>query len=344
MEIVQYSDKMTKQWDDFVLQHPDGWHYHLIGWREVIKRTYGHVGNYISAIDNYGKIHGLLPLVMIKSRIFGNSLTSLPFVDYAGLISNNNETSEAIIKSSMDFAQSNGLEFVELRQLKQSEGDFVNSTLKVTLVIELPDNEEALFKSLSSERRNRVKKARNSGLSVELVGPEMLPIFFKIWSENMRDLGSPAHSYDFFKNILEIFSDSSNIMLVKYNDEYIGGAISLFYKEKLALPWVSSLRKTFHLYPNNILYWEAMLYAISRGFRFFDFGRSTIGSGTYTFKKRWGAEERQLFWQKINLGVKDLTESDQEKLKYKLLIALWKKIPISCSRVIGPKIRRFITA
>ena len=344
MEVVNYSDKLKRKWDDFVLRHPDGWHYHLVGWREVIRRTYGHECNYISAVDNDGQIHGLLPSVMIKSRIFGNSLTSLPFIDYAGIIADSKEASESMIKSSIDFAQSNDLELVELRQLKQSEGDFLNSTHKVTLVLELPANEEALFKSLSSERRNRVKKARSSGLSVEIVGPEMLPIFFQIWTENMRDLGSPAHSFDFFKNILEIFSDSSAIMLVKYENEFIGGAISLFYKDKLALPWVSSLRKTFHLYPNNILYWESMLYAISKGFRFFDFGRSTIGSGTYTFKKRWGAEAKQLFWQKINLGKKDLTEPDIEKLKYKLLISLWKKMPISCSRVLGPKIRRFITA
>ena len=193
MEVVNYSDKLKRKWDDFVLRHPDGWHYHLVGWREVIRRTYGHECNYISAVDNDGQIHGLLPSVMIKSRIFGNSLTSLPFIDYAGIIADSKEASESMIKSSIDFAQSNDLELVELRQLKQSEGDFLNSTHKVTLVLELPANEEALFKSLSSERRNRVKKARSSGLSVEIVGPEMLPIFFQIWTENMRTIDVDYH-------------------------------------------------------------------------------------------------------------------------------------------------------
>ena len=36
--------------------------------------------------------------------------------------------------------------------------------------------------------------------------------------------------------------------------------------------------------------------SIERGSRWFDFGRSTPGSGTYDFKLRWGGKVRQLYW------------------------------------------------
>ena len=343
MEVTLYSDRFREQWDKFVWNNPECWHYHCIGWKQVIERSYGHRCYYLIGLND-NEISGILPLTMIKSHLFGRSLTSLPYLDFAGLVANDPYTRDTLIDMSIRLARENKTNLIEFRQLHTVEGDFVTGTHKSTLVLELASDEEELFQSLSSERRNRIRKARNAGLSVDILGSEALPVFYKIWTENMRDLGSPAHSYSFFANIMLIFSDSAKVILVKSKENYIGAAICLFYRDKLTLPWVSSLRKAFHLYPNNILYWEAMLYAISKGCHYFDFGRSTIGSGTYDFKIRWGATAKPLYWQRINLEKNTSSGPEYENTKYKLAVTLWKRMPVSCSRFIGPIIRKYITA
>lgn len=112
----------------------------------------------------------------------------------------------------------------------------------------------------------------------------------------------------------------------------------------MAVPWVSSLREFFNLYPNNILYWESMRYALTHEFHKFDFGRSSVGSGTYKFKIRWGATPKPLYWE-FKL-IKDRERSLPTTYKHKLNFAtsLWKRLPVGLTRWLGPKLRKNITA
>jgi FemAB-related protein (PEP-CTERM system-associated) len=208
----------------------------------------------------------------------------------------------------------------------------------------LPSDEDQLWRRLSSERRNRVRKARKAELSVELGGEEVLPVFYRIWAENMRDLGSPAHGYAFFAEILRIFSSTAKIILVKHQGQSIGAGLCLYSKGMLTLPWVSSLRKHFSLYPNNILYWEAMRFALRQGCRVFDFGRSSRDSGTYKFKTRWGAVPQPLHWQFKFFGGEESGFPATDGVKYRWAAGIWKRIPVAVSKIIGPRIRKNITA
>ena len=45
---------------------------------------------------------------------------------------------------------------------------------------------------------------------------------------------------------------------------------------------------------NMLMYWHLLQRTIQRGNRTFDFGRSSESSGTYRFKRQWGATRRQL--------------------------------------------------
>ena len=105
----------------------------------------------------------------------------------------------------------------------------------------------------------------------------------------MRDLGSPVHSPDFFDAIFDEFNDCAKIMLVRKDEGVIGGAVCLFFKGSMIVPWASSLREYFSLRPNNLLYWEMIRWGCKNGYQRFDFGRSSPDSGTYRFKKQWGA-------------------------------------------------------
>ena len=343
MEIRPYSDIDRDAWLNFIESRPEAWMYHLPGWKEVVERAYGHDTFYLAAVEDES-VRGILPMVMIKSRIFGRSLTSMPYVDSAGIVAADDFAREALLSRAAGLAAENSLDFVELRQTTEIPGDLKTDTHKVTLALDLPEDQEALWKSLPSERRNRIRKAEKADLAVEIAGRKKLDTFYRIWSANMRDLGSPAHSIAFFDQILRVFPEHANILLVSYRAQYIGAAVALHFKDTLTLPWVSSLRKYFDLYPNNILYWEAMRYAVEKGCRHFDFGRSSINSGTYTFKIRWGAKPRQLFWQFRSVAGAEPGISGADNPKYSLAISIWKRLPVGLTRLIGPPIRKYITA
>jgi len=330
-------------WNRFVNDNRHCWLYHRFEWKEVIEHAYGHECHYLfTQRDN--AVTGILPLTLIRSRLFGSSLTSLPFLDFAGLVAVDEQSTQLLLSKALQIAEESNVDYIELRHIEKNTNGYQTDTSKVTLTMELGENEERLWKSLPSERRNRIRKAAKAGLTVDFRELPALPVFYKIWTENMRDLGSPAHSLAFFQKILEVLEPYSKIALVRFGKTYVGAAICLYYKGLMAVPWVSSLREFFNLYPNNILYWEAMRYALAHGCHNFDFGRSSVDSGTYKFKIRWGATPTPLYWEFKLLKDSERSLPTTYKRRLNFATSLWKRLPVGLTRWLGPKLRKNITA
>ena len=168
------------------------------------------------------------------------------------------------------------------------------------MILDLLDDPDEMWKRFDAKLRNQVRKASKSGLTAGWSSREGLSDFYKTFAANMRDLGSPVHSHDFFGAILDEFNDSTKIMLVRKDEDVIGGAVCIFFKGSMIVPWASSLREYFSLCPNNLLYWEMVRWGCENGYRRFDFVRSSPYSGTYRFKKQWGAQEEPLHWQCVS--------------------------------------------
>jgi FemAB-related protein (PEP-CTERM system-associated) len=343
VEITLLTDERQGECEEFIRRHLSGSLYHHPGWCEVIRKTYEHECLYLHARTDEGTV-GVLPLAFVRSRIFGVSLTSLPYLDAAGVVADNAETSHGLFEEAIRLGRERSVDYLELRQTEPLVGQLQTETHKVSLTLPLADDPEGQWRALSSERRNRIRKTEKAELTGVIGGGELLVDFYRIWSENMRDLGSPAHSRDFFGNILKVFEPFARLIMIKRHDKFIGGAVCLWFKDWFYVPWVSSLRSHFRFYPNNLLYWEAMKLAIAEGCRVFDFGRSSVGSGTHTFKKRWGAAEKPLYWQFKTFRGGPARGPGPESLKYRLAVGLWKRLPLGLSRSWGPKIRKYITA
>ena len=161
----------------------------------------------------------------------------------------------------------------------------------------------------------------------------------------MRDLGSPPHSRDLFENAFQAFGDSMKFLLIQHQGRCVGAAVMVEYKKTLAVPWVSSLRESFALHPNDFLYWEAIKSAVERGCQRFDFGRSTANSGNHTYKKRWGAVDAPIFWQYFSHGEHEPTLATGDSSKtFNLAVNVWKRMPVGIANYIGPTIRKDITS
>lgn len=81
---VKILKKENDLWENYVQRSPIATNYHQSGWREVIERSFGHKTYYLMAID-HETIKGILPLIHMRSRLFGNFLVSVPFFNYGEL-------------------------------------------------------------------------------------------------------------------------------------------------------------------------------------------------------------------------------------------------------------------
>src|SRR4029079_3277961 len=75
-------DVDRREWDRFSSRQTGFTHCHLSGWQKVIERVFGHECLQLQERDAEGLLEGILPLVLVKSALFGNYLVSMPFLNY----------------------------------------------------------------------------------------------------------------------------------------------------------------------------------------------------------------------------------------------------------------------
>lgn len=339
---VRLYEGQGASWDAYVASHEHSTNYHRHGWKQVVERSFGHKTYYLAARNGTNQICGALPLVHMKSSLFGNFFVSLPFFNYGGLLGNNDVTSDRLLEGARQLLKDSGAEHAEFRHLTTQGRALETKRHKVTMILDLEKDEEAQWKALDGKVRNQIRKAEKSGLTTVSGHGELLEGFYGVFCRNMRDLGTPVYGKHFFANILDTFPDCTRIISVTLNDKTIASGILTWFRNTLEVPWASSVRDYREVCPNNLLYWEAIRFAIRHGFSAFDFGRSTPGEGTYHFKKQWGTREVQLYWQYLlNDGVV-MPELNPKNPKYRMAIKMWQHLPVPVTNILGPGIVRNI--
>jgi FemAB-related protein (PEP-CTERM system-associated) len=214
---------------------------------------------------------------------------------------------------------------------------------KVRMLLDLPDSSDELMKSFKSKLRSQIKRPIKEGLSAKTGGMELLDDFYAVFCVNMRDLGSPVHAKQMMQNVLTIFDKTTRLVVVYKESTPVAGSLVIGFGDTLENPWASSLREFSRLSPNMLLYWSMLAFACDNGYRYFDFGRSTPGEGTYKFKRQWGAQPQPLHWHTLILQG-DLPDhaGNGEKGKFSQAIHYWQKLPVPITRLVGPMIRRHI--
>jgi len=273
--ISRLVDREEKQWDAYVYSSHGTSHSQLSGWRHVIQSSYGHLPFYVWIIEN-GVPKGILPLILMRGRLMGRSLVSMPYLDDGGVFSEDRGVREELFREAQRLYEEHGVNHLDLRHRIPSGLKLSSTNSKVTLLLDLMDNSDRMWKQFNPKLRNQIRKAVKSELTVSWSGLDALPDFYEVFSMNMRDLGSPVHSRAFFTEILTKFRDSAKLLIVRKKDKAIGAGLCLSFKDTLMMPWASSLRSYRPNCPNNLLYWEAIRYGCEKGYRVFDFGRSGI--------------------------------------------------------------------
>ena len=339
---VQHYNESGSEWNAYVYSHHAAANYHQYGWRNVLEKSFGHQVHYLTARNGRNEICGILPLVQMKSAMFGNFLVSLPFFNYSGILCSSEEATVSLLEKSRSMLRETGSDHVELRHMGSFEDGLVTKTHKVTMILDLEKDEDRQWKGLDAKVRNQVRKAEKSGLRTETGHLGLLDGFYDVFSRNMRDLGTPVYGKNFFRNILEIYPDTTKIVSVVMAGKPIASCLLTWYRDTLEIPWASSVRDFKELCPNTLLFWSAIRFAVQNGFSKFDFGRSTQGEGSYRFKKHWGARQVQLYWQYLLDDGVSVPELNPANPKYRMAIKMWQHLPVPVTNILGPRIVRNI--
>jgi serine/alanine adding enzyme len=342
MLTVLREDHAGKSWDRFVEQHPAATVAHLSAWGRIAASAYGHASVYVS-VEDEGEVLGVLPFVLIKSALFGRRLVSMPFLDYGGVLASFDAApgmvEQALVDAAVATAREHRAGSVGLRQLHPVPLPHPVAGDRVTMLLPLT-TEDAVWKALPSERRNRVRKGEKNGLTPSWCGPEALDEFYGVFAVNMRDLGSPVHSRAFFRAMLEELPGTARVLIVRDRQgRAVGAAVCLFFRDTIMVPWVSSLREAFALCPNFVLYWEVIRHGCRTGYRMLDLGRSFRNAGTFEFKRQWGAAPHTLPWIFLDTVAGAPPSVDRDASRFAPLISAWKRLPVPMANLVGPWIR-----
>lgn len=341
IRLATAADKQA--WDGYVLAHPEGTAYQLWAWREAVESAYGFAGLYLLA-EAEGQVRGVLPLVDFRVPLRGASLISLPYCDAGGVLADDADVADLLLAEARALGRERNAPCM-LRSVAPLAGAGANRTDKVRMVLELPAGSGALLASLKAKLRSQVNKPLRDGLTTRLGGAELVADFYRIFAENMRDLGSPVHSRSWIEAVVAAYGARTRVAVVATPDGQPAAAgIVLHHPTTVSIPWASALRRYNGMNPNMLLYWTFLAHAADQGFTRFDFGRSTPGEGTYRFKEQWGARPQPLYWYEPDRrepasGTEVATGPSRKR---ELAAALWSRLPLAGANGLGPRIRKYI--
>ena len=337
---VNVLEAPAPDWDPFVMGSPDSSIYHLSGWTEIAREVFGHRALFVEARDAAGTLIGVLPVIQQRSWLLGNFATSVAFFNYGGALAADPLVAQQLMARAAAAAAALGCGYLEFRDVQARAGEWSRRTDKVTLQLDLPDTVEALAKRLGSKLRSQVKRAAREGVECRTGAAALLDDFYCVFAENMRDLGTPVYPKRFFQAILARFEQYCQLVVVESQGEPWAAAFLVFWRGRAEVPWASCRAKAKPLGANMRLYWELLSQAIGHGCTAFDFGRSTVDSGTYRFKQQWGAQPVPLYWyrwQRRRDGHEAAAGEDRGRTM-QLATAIWQRLPLPIANALGPRI------
>ncbi len=345
LTIETAADSDGSAWNRFVERHPEGTVAHLFQWRRVVESAYRKRCVYLVA-KTEGEISAVLPAVLMRGLRGQERLVSMPFLDEGGVLSSSAQATQALWSRALEEvdARRGAVEVRTPLRLQVGAQYAESSTRRFRLVLALPESSEELWSAISSKVRNHVRKSRKEELTTSRVAASELPRFYEVFARNMRDLGSPVHSYRFLAEIFAQFGDQVRLYLTSGRDGgAVAGAIAFKFRHTVAVPWASSLRSSRQVRSNYSLYWQALEDAVVEGASLFDFGRSTEDTGTFRFKQQWGAKAVPLHWQTYSPQGERLEEVFVDPRRHSRLVALWRKLPVPIATRLGSRIRGYLS-
>lgn len=341
LKVRNLDASVAPAWDRFVAECPEATFFHRAGWKRVIDRAFRHKTYYLY-VEAGGAIQGILPLVHIHHPLFGNSLSSQAFCVYGGPIASTEAARQKLDEAALELAERLNVDYLEYRFLRPTpqEGWVQKADFYFTFRKALDPEVERNLLAIPRKQRAMVRKGQGFGLKSE-IDPDPMRLH-RVYSESVRNLGTPVFSARYFRILKEEFREDCETLIVVHGDRPVSGVMSFYFRDEVLPYYGGGTSEARRLAANDFMYWEVMRRAVERGCRLYDFGRSKRGTGSFDFKKFWGFAPQPLCYAYFLRRAAKPPEINPLNPKYRLFVALWKKLPLAIANALGPHIVRYL--
>ena len=328
--------------DAYVRAHPDATPFHLTGWNVAVARACGQTSHCLIAEHADGTLAGVLPLTEIRSPLFGKALVSAGYAVDGGILTNRDAIADALAASAWALAERLGCPSLELRGgPAPGEGWIVDETTYLGFSRDLAKDDEAELLAIPRKQRADVRKSLDADLDIAIGStPQDLAMHYAVFSESVRNLGTPVFPAKLFRAVATELGEHADVVTVSKDGKPHASVFSLYLNGTVYPFWGGGTREARALKANDRLYYELMRHARSRGCTRYDFGRSKAGTGVAAFKKNWGFEGVPLRYAKRVAAGQTPREMNPMSPKYRLQVAVWKKLPLWLANAMGPVIAK----
>ncbi|MHB1329263.1 MAG: FemAB family XrtA/PEP-CTERM system-associated protein [Gemmatimonadales bacterium] len=327
------------EWDRFGAARPGWTAMHRWAWKAVMENALGHESLYWGAYQSDGSLSGILPLVRVKSALFGHYLVSLPFLNYGGPLGTVDAVA-ALARAATDRGRADGAKLVELRSRAPLAIDLPVSHRKITVCLELPESDDALMKRFPAKLRSQVRRPDKEGVEVRF-GPDQVEPFYRVFRQHMHSLGTPVMPRRLFDALPDAFGEDVWFGVGYLGREPIACGAGFRWNQEFEMTWASSLSQYNRISANMGVYWAFMRRAMAAGLRTFNFGRCTPGSGTHRFKNQWTAVDEPLNWYQASANGAVSTPSPDSG-PFSWAPRIWSRLPGPIANKAGPLLARLI--
>jgi FemAB-related protein (PEP-CTERM system-associated) len=331
-------------WDDFVYRSECSLPTQTSFWAGLLQKTYG-LSCYYLAAQMDGKIQAILPLYRVNSILTGDSLQSMS----GAVCASTPEAAQTLLSAADDLAKELKVNYLLLRDSHQA---WENCSLEVLAAhrgvrLHLPADRETAWNNLHKRLRKDFRYGGNKGTVTTLVCCNEVDDFYEFYLRFTHQMGSPLFSKQFLLDITRSIPEKFSIVLGYNENKPVAGVFCLILRKTIFGIWGGALHEYNPVMPTHHVYWAIIEDAIHRGFDQFDIGRSPYPSSQFDFKARWCDETYPVFqYFRIYRGKMppnlNLNQAVLEKGGVSYISRVWRKLPLSAARSLGPVIRRHI--
>lgn len=325
--------------DAFVAAHPEAEPFHRPQWSLAVEQGCRQRAHYLLA-ETGGVLAGCLPLIEMRSRLFGNALVSVGFGTGGGPLSEDSRAAARLVEAGWALARRLGCGTMELRGGPLLEGWTAETGVYADFAKPLPQGDEAILKAI--KRRHRaIRRAQAFDFEIRCGRSEAdRAAFYRVYSESVRNLGSPVFPRALFSAMLDRFGEDADILTVVKDGEPTASLLSFYFKGCAYAYWGGGTHAARDCFANELMYYQSMCHASRRGCTRYSFGRSKVGTGPYSFKMNWGIDPRPLVYSVRTADGGKARSVNPLNPRYRLQVAAWQKMPLWLANRLGPVLAR----
>ncbi|MBK7682620.1 MAG: GNAT family N-acetyltransferase [Bacteroidetes bacterium] len=291
-------------WKEYVLTHLDGNFFQLPEAFELFQHVPGYTPSVFAALDNNGKIAGILVSVLQQEPKLYAQLTSRSII-WGGPLVDNNEVCEILLKQYQDTVGKKAIytQFRNTFDTTKLKSSFQKANFNYLehlnfLVHTKAESLEQLLAAMSKSKSRQIKKGLGSAEIIETNREEDINDFYlllqKLYKEKVNKPLAPKEFFDFFREQL-VPNGLGKFLLIRYEGKIIGGIVCPIFPGKAIYEWyIAGMDKEYKdQFPSILSTWAAIAEGQKMGLKHFDFlgaGKPDADYGVRDFKAKFGGE------------------------------------------------------